>query len=172
MIAARTLLIGPVGMPLPLAAAGFTQTYATIRGGSLLRLADGSGLQQSRWRKLSTTVSGSGILPAPLAALDWDAPLILGCVAPRGIWTAGAPVELPAARRADVAPFALAAVGAGMVRASIEVAAGVATIAPVAGATGYCVYYYPQLTVVSAGPMERFDVFERVAGFDVEFEEV
>lgn len=169
---AHPLLIGPVGMPWPLVLDGLTQTYAPVRGGSLLRLADGAGLQQSRWRKLSTTVSGSGILPAPLAALDWDAPLTLGCIAARGVQTGGAPVTLPDTRRTDTPPFALAVVGDQLIRTPLAMVGDVATPTAMAGASSYFVYYYPLLTVTSNGPLDRWDRFTATASWDIEFEEI
>jgi hypothetical protein len=168
------LIIAGVPVPLALSAEGLTQRYDALGGGAILRLADGTGIRQHRWRRLATTVAGSGILPAALAGIDWDAPLLLGCIASRALHTSGAPVALPAARRADAPVFALAVLDGGYLLRPTPVALDedLASVTPVPGAVAYQVHYYPLLTVLSDGPRETWDALGAAAGWELRCEEV
>lgn len=163
------------GLVLPAHAVGkIVQEYSPIGGFSTMRLGAGTAIRQARWRKLATTLSASGLIPPGTAAINWDLPVVLGCVEPRSIQSVSPVITLPAARRSDAAPYALAVADDGRkLRATpVSVAGDVATLDVIAGASAYLVYYYPLLTVLSDGPTERFDAQECISGWDLQAEEV
>mgnify|MGYP005751698733 CR=1 FL=1 len=168
------LTIAGCAVPVAICDEGLTQRYEPLGGGATLRLADGSAIRQVRWRRLATTIAGTGILPAALAGIDWDQPVVLGCIASRAVHTTGAPVALPVARRLDAPVFALAHLAGGdsLRPVAVNVEADVATVTPLAGATAYQVHYYPLLTVFSQGPRETWDGVGAVAGWELVCEEV
>ena len=60
------------GVRLPLAAAGVvSQSYEDFGGFGVLRLGLGAAVHQQAWRRVRTTLSASGWVPAGLDALDW-----------------------------------------------------------------------------------------------------
>lgn len=163
------------GIRLPMGAAGeITQTYSPLGGFSTMRLGAGAAVQQKRWRKVATTLSASGHVPPGLDAIDWDAPVTLGCVQARAIQSASNVVTLPTVRRTDAAPYGFAVMDAGqhLLRTEVTVVGDVATLAPVSGAVAYVVHYYPLLTVVTDGPGLSFDAGTCVASWDLQAEEV
>lgn len=166
------------GRPVALALYADTmrQTYRRLGGAGLLRMGDGSGVLQTRWSRLATALIGGGVLPAPLAAIDEGVPLLLGCIAPRAVHcpAPAAPVAtLPAARRTDAAPFALAALPGGQLRpAALTLVGDVATVALVAGAVAYQVCYYPLLTVACTDVRETWSPLDGAAQWEMDFEEV
>lgn len=161
------------GLALPLASAGeIEQSYAQIGGFSVLRMADGSAVPQKRWRKLATTLQATGLLPPGLAAVNWDAPVTLGCVGSRAIQSASTTIALPAARRTDAPPYAFAVLAGARVQPTpVDVTEDVASVTAVTGAVGYVVHYYPLLTVLSPGPQERYDALGAVASWTLDAEE-
>ena len=175
MIAHHTLVVDGIAVPIGVLGEALTQTYQDVEGGAaVLRMGDGTALVQSRWRRCMTTIAAAGVLPVQLAAVNWRAPVVLGCVGPRGVAAAGLTAALPAARRADTRVFAVAVRPDGELRpTAVTVAGDTATVTEQAGALGYIVYYYPQLTVVSArGARERYDTIAGAASWEIELEEV
>ena len=164
------------GIPLSFEATrDVDQTYEPIGGIATLRFANGAALRQARWRRLRTTITASGPLPAALAAVDWDSPVTLGCIGPRGITQAGNVFTLPAARRADAGAevFAHALLANGTSQAaSVALVGHVATVTPVSGAIGYTCYWHPLITVLSDGPRERFDLTQGGGGWEITAEEI
>jgi len=74
------------------------------------------------------------------------------------VMTDGASVNLPAARRTDLAPFCIAILERGqMVPCGIVVDGDLATPVPVAGAEQYCIQYFPIFEVWAMRPRSSFD---------------
>ena len=146
----------------------FTQGYEPLGGTARLRLMSGAAVQQVWWRKLRTTLSGAGWWPSGLEGLDYDSALTLLCAAPRTLLSASNVIALPAARRTDTGympvgharlPGAGTEVGGGeLVRTVVGVVDHVATLSPVAGATGYQVAYWPALSVLADPPALEADL--------------
>ena len=146
----------------------FAQTYESLGGVVVLRMMSGAAVQQVGWRRLSTTLSGAGWWPSGLESLNYDDPLTLWCGGPMIILSASNVIALPSARRTDAGytPVGHArkvggttAVGGGeLVATPLSIVADVATLTPVAGATGYQVAYWPVLTVIARPPSMEADL--------------
>lgn len=159
--------LGGVVVPIE-SALDFSQTYEPLGGVARLRMMSGALVQQVGWRKLRTTLSGAGWWPSGLEGLDYDSALSLLCAAPRAILSASNVIALPAARRTDAGytPIGHArlsggatAVGGGeLVPTPLTIAADVATLTAVAGATGYQVAYWPVLSVLADPPTMEADL--------------
>lgn len=156
------LVIGDITVPL-LASAQPSQGYAELRAASLRRAADGTAIAQCAWGgKLKTSIQCEGLIPPALQSINWGEPVTVKCIAARELQiTAPAlSVTLPAARRPDTPPTAFALLPNGRWReTAVTVAANLATVTAVTGATGYRVRYYPQLICYSAtltGPVESW----------------
>ena len=170
----RTLELG--GLVLPVGAAHeLEQTYEPFGGWALLRMMSGAGIKQTHWAKLRTKVSGGGVAPPGLQALDYSAPMTLKCAAVRAIASASNVIVLPAARRTDTGyePYGLAQLSGGdLVYASCSLAGDTATLGIVAGAVAYLAHYWPQLTVIADPPAEHMDVRGAAPGWDLTAEEL
>ena len=117
-------------------------------------------------------MSEARFLPA-LSALDIDTPQVIQCIAPRSIHSALPAVALPAARRADVAPYGFAVMPNGLMRRTGgTLAGGTLTLDAVAGAVSYVARYWPELTVLVMTLTEHLDVRGAVAGWDLTAEEI
>ena len=104
------LKIGALAIPNR-AALDIEQTYETIGGETLLRTVSGAAIKQETWRRLRTTISGGGWLPAGLETIDTSTTQTVACLVPRAlIADASRQATLPVGRRADAGhlPFALA----------------------------------------------------------------
>jgi hypothetical protein len=144
------LKIGSIDIPL-LAALDIEQTYDPIGGETVLRTIGGTGIKQTTWQKLRTSISGSGWIPAGLASLDTTAQQVIGCIVPRAVPCVFATRQatLPAARRSDSGhiPWGLAIMADNaVVVTTASLAGNVATVASVAGAVAYQALYLPSLT--------------------------
>lgn len=166
------LIIGGLRLPLRVGAE-VQQAYEEFGGFTVLRLGAGAAVPQQAWRKLRTTLSGRGIAPPGLSALNWSAPVTLACVDGRSIQSATNVITLPAARRVDAPPYGWAITPAGMLMpTAVSVAGNTATLQPVAGAVGYQVVWYPLLTVIAiAGVRSTWDAVGAVAGWEIVMEE-
>lgn len=167
------LWLGGVRVPLH-SVLDFEQSYSTIEGGRVLRMTDGAAVKTVHWRRISTTVSASGWIPPGLLALDYDAPLVMRCAAPRSIVTTATVVTLPAARRSDAGqePYAEALVDGLWQPTDVDIAGDTATITAVPGAGAYRVSYYPELTVFASSPEESGDLARADYRWSIEAEEV
>lgn len=144
----RTLELG--GLVIPVQAAGdIEQTFEPLGGSTLHRMLDGSALKQTHWRKIKTRITGSGWVPPGLAGLDYDAQLVLKSCAARSLQAVGNVITVPAARRTDTGyePTGYAIVGGRYVSTPLVLVTNTATLTVVAGAQGYGVRYWPQITV-------------------------
>jgi len=152
----------------------FKQTYRMVGGATTHRMLNGAGIKQTHWTKLATTISGDGIVPPGLAAVDWSVPIEIRCVAPRSITSTTTSATLPAARRSDFANAvkACAIVGGNLRPTTVSVAGDVATAAAVAGASGYQFAYFPKLYFHSDGVEESANVAESDFGWSLMAEEI
>lgn len=95
------LKIGNVEIPTR-AGIDLEQTYTPIGGETILRTLNGTGIKQSTWAKLRTTISGGGWSPTGLSLLDTTVPQSIACIMPRAVIAdANRQATLPAARRGD-----------------------------------------------------------------------
>lgn len=149
------------------------QSYQAFGGSSELRMASGRGHKQTHWRKTSTSISATGHLDPALESLDYSRPLELLCVAPKWVGGTGLVYELPDAeqRRPDVAPWAIAMVGAGYVDAALVLNGSVATLSAVAGARSYRVGWLPRLMVLTDGPVTDTDDSSELVDWSIEARE-
>ncbi len=140
------------------AALDLDQTYETIGGETLLRTVSGAAIRQETWRRLRTTLSGGGWLPAGLETINTSTTQTVACIVPRAlIADASRQATLPAGRRADAGhlPFALALMAFGdAVNTPVTMAGNVATADAVSGAIGYQILYFPLLTCWVQRPTE------------------
>jgi hypothetical protein len=164
------LIIG--GAEFPLEVFPISQTYSQISGSSLLRMMDGTGLPQTSWRKLSTSISGSGWAPAALAGIAWPTTVEISCIEPRSIHSASNVATIPAARRSDWAVVCRAVVAGRLVETPVVVVTNTATATAVSGATSYQFHYMPKATFYSKGPTEPLDMQTGTYSWQLDAEEV
>lgn len=162
------------GVQVPLAAGlDLQQSYEPIGGWTLLRMMNGAAIKQQHWQKLRTSVSGEGWIPEGLQALDYSAAMTLKCVAPRALASASNVIVLPAARRADAAPFGFVVMADGSLRDTPgSLAVDTFTLTVVSGAVRYVAHYYPQLSVMAEPPRTRYALAGGIAGWSLDAEEV
>ncbi len=125
------------------------QSLSPVPSRTIRRLQNGAAVSMANFRKLQTTITGSGFYPAGLDAVDWLQPITVHCVQRQSIRSASNIIALPTARRTDsgYTPDAGAIVGGELVPSPVSITDHVATITPVAAATGYLVQYFPILTI-------------------------
>ena len=128
----------------------FDQDYRDVEIVSFRRTADNTGILRALGdAKLATVISGKGWMPQPLSGLSKGSTHVIGCAMPRGAESASNVVSLPVARRSDAGhePYAFAVVAGELVETTITgIVADEATCATVSGASGYVVYYFPEIT--------------------------
>lgn len=170
----RTFELG--GVVVPVHAAGDVEVAFEDIGGFTwppLRMMNGAAIVQQHWRRLRVRAGGSGIVPAGLAGLDYTARHTLRSSATRAVQAAGSVIAVPAARRTDTgyAPRGYAVVDGRYYATPIDLVGDTATLTAVAGASGYGVIYFPELTVYA-----RFSQGASAAGarhsWEIEAEEV
>jgi hypothetical protein len=157
-MAIRTFQLGTVAVPLH-ARYTLEQSYEPRRAVWQPRLASGSMIQRTRWSgKLATTVRGAGRAPAGLMSLDYTATMSMYCIAGRAISSTSRTITLPTTRRTDTGatPIGRAWVGDEWYDTTLSIAANVATLSAVSGATLYQVVYWPLLTVYAQPPTEEW----------------
>ncbi|RLA21061.1 MAG: hypothetical protein DRQ61_09030 [Gammaproteobacteria bacterium] len=155
----------------------FNQDYEALSSETWppLRFMNGSGVKQTAWSgKLRTVLTGAGWMPAGLDGLDYSATMVLKCAGPRGISSASNAITIPSARRSDTgfAPYGYAIVGGKRVDSPVGLAGNVATVTSVSGATGYGVYYYPQMTVSAQAPRTTGNLVTGDFSWSLEAEEI
>jgi len=145
------LIIGSIEVPLESRGA-FNQEYEDINGQTFRRTADGSGVLRSLWTgKVRTLISGDGWAPSAFENIDAGTTHVIKCAMTRAASSATTSVTLPAARRSDAGhtPIGFALVDDTLVETPITgIVANVATLTAVAGADGYRVHYFPEITAV------------------------
>lgn len=132
----------------PVAGFEVRQTLDPIEAKTILRTLNGTGIQQSRWKKLQSTITGAGWLPDGLDALNTDNAVAVSCIEPLSVASASNIITIPRACRSDspYAPQGAAIVDGQLVQTPLTLAGSVATLMAVAGATQYHVVYYPVIT--------------------------
>lgn len=142
------------GIPVPIEAGSATARHAyrqALRKTDLL-MADGSTRRQiyaGSQEKLVVELSAEGMpAPAGLTSLDPALTYVLRCGAPRTLAALSNVIALPLNRRTDAgySPRGWAILNGHRVSTPCNVAADTATLDPVAGATGYAVDYWPEIT--------------------------
>lgn len=148
----RTFEIG--GIVVPVQAAGDMSVEFSKFGGVTwppIRMLNGAGYVQEHWIKLRVRVSGGGIVPPGLSGLSRSAQYVLKSPSTLSVDGATNVITVPSARRVDTGyePRGYAVVGSKYVPTALSMVGDVATLVTVAGATGYGVLYWPQLTVLA-----------------------
>lgn len=154
-------------------ALNYSQDYSYIESSSLVRFMNGRGFKSVNWTKISTTLSGSGILPIGISQLDYTGEIVLRCGAPRSIMAVGNVIAMPPYRvdndgnptttaeyREDdiYSPTGLAWVNGFWQPTPVAIAGNVATMTTVAGASRYMVQYFPELVMLfPERPSESYD---------------
>lgn len=170
---AKTLELGSVVVPL-WASMQIRQRFWLLGGATTLRMMNGAGKQQTHWRRLATTISGAGNIPAGLDELDYRQPLTLKCVAQRSITAAGNVITIPSARRSDAGhlPHGFAESAGGVLTPTpVALAGNVATLTPVVGAARYTVLWFPQFSVFATPPAGDVDTGNASFGWELNAEE-
>ncbi|MCP5428546.1 MAG: hypothetical protein H6966_09810 [Chromatiaceae bacterium] len=137
----------------PEAGARFFQSYVNRRVSTDHLMGDGSISRQTLAGtdgKLTTRITGRGIIPLGLQGIDTKIPQTLKCSAPLSVASASNVIDIPAARRGDSgyepAGFAIVGGRRGIHVNSDERRSG--DPGGVSGATAYYVTYYPQITAL------------------------
>ena len=159
-----------------LAGLDLEQTYEIIGGETILRTINGTGIKQSTWSKLRTTISGGGWLPPGLATLDATTQQTVACFVPRAIpCDVNRQATLPAARRSDTGytPWAVALMPDGSAQeTAVSIQSNVATATAVNGALGYQVNYLPSFTAWVSRPSESGNRGDATYRWEIIAEEV
>jgi hypothetical protein len=171
----KTFILGGLSLPFE-AHLELGQTYEIEEQSAIIRRADGSAGKQTAWSgKLKTRLTGSGWVPPGFDLLDYDNALEMSCIAARSVVSQDRVITIPAARRSDSGfePYAQANVAGGLVDATIAGTAGdVITIAPVADAQFYAVFYYPKIQVFASLPTQRHDAISDTYRWELEAREI
>ncbi len=126
-----------------------TQTYEVVGGQATRRMASGLAIRQTYWLRLKSTISGQGILPPGLDAIDNTQPQEVSCAVKRSITSTSNTILLPSARRTDslATPEGFANVNGIWKRTSIAIDGNnIATLTAINGASAYMVQYFPKIT--------------------------
>lgn len=165
------LIIGGVTIPR-LAGLELTQEYGDVVSEAWHRMGSGTLEVQENWAKRSTTISGSGWIPAAFGSIDFSADLVIQCIALEAVQGAGNVLTVPAARRTDVAPYGFALVAGREVPTPLVMAGDVATLTAVTGAELYLVKYYPTITCRAKRPRRGASRNNATYTWSLEAEEV
>lgn len=160
------------GVPIVLHAGPPAQSDSPVLGESLVRLALGSLVKMSHFKKAGGSISGSGWMPPGLDGLDYDHQLELRLTAHESISGVGLVYALTGTPRPDVAPWALALVGDELESASCTLSGSSVTVAPVAGASRYYVQWMPVYTVFANKPVKSVDPATNTWTWQLDWQEV
>jgi hypothetical protein len=150
-MAMPNLIIGGVTIP-HLAALEMTQEYSEVASVAEHRMGDGSLKIQRNWAKKGTTISGSGWIPAAFDSVDWEADVVIKCIAPEAVQGASNVLTIPTSRRDDTSVWGVAIVSGREVPTSVSMAGDTATLGAVSGASLYIARYYPMYTMRARPP--------------------
>lgn len=152
----------------------FNQTYELIGGSVTQRMQSGKAVKQTHFRKLRTTLSGQGWVPAGLDGLDYNNPVVLKCALPRSIGSVSNQFTIPAERRQDagfeVKGYAL--IGSELIETAFTLNANIAVLNSVMGASSYQVHYYPEIIVFAEPPQTQGNVSDAEFSWSLICEEV
>ena len=151
----------------------YSQTFENIGGNILHRTLDGTGVKQTNWSKIKTTLSGSGGLPLGFTSLDYSGVITMKCGVQRSVTSASNVIAIPAGRRADsgYTPVAKKRVDGFFVDAVVSMVGNTATVTLDAAAEAYMVLYFPEINVFMNDPSESFDVGAASTGWSITAEE-
>ncbi len=166
-----SIKIGSIVIPY---SSGFDvrQTYEEIEAKTTLRTRSGAAILQSRWKRLKSTISGSGWNPAALDGIDKTIMQDVYCVEPLSVYGATVSITIPHSYRTDAEyiPQGAALVDGDIVATPVSLSGQTATLTAVAGATQYQVNYYPiitgVLTITKSG-----DIDNQVRGWTIQVEQ-
>jgi len=166
-----SLIIAGLSIPIQ---AGFSlrQTLDPIESKTLLRTKNGGGILQTRWKKLGSTISGSGWLPEGLDAINIGAAISISCIEPLSVASASNIITIPRAFRSDAnyTPQGAAVVDSQLMPTPLSLVGSVATLTPVVGAVQYHVVYHPIITgFVTIS--RQFDQAQQLHSWTIDIEE-
>jgi len=166
------LIIGGVTIPR-LAGLDLSQEYGEVVSEAWHRMGDGTLEVQENWSaKRSTTISGSGWIPAAFSSIAFNTDLEISCIAPEAVQGATTTLIVPAARRSDAGPYGFAIVNGREVPTPLSLAANTATLSAVTGASLYIVKYYPKFTARFKRPRRGLSRGDATYSWSLEAEEV
>ncbi|MNZ22482.1 hypothetical protein D3C78_395740 [compost metagenome] len=145
------------GVPIVLHAGAPVQSYEPLGGVSTVRLHGGAAVKMRHWRRTAISISGTGWMNPGLDGLDYDSALELRCTHPQSITSASTTIAITGTPRPDVAPWSHALVDGQWVPTPCSIAAGVATLTPVAGAELYQLLWMPMFMVFMEKPPTGLD---------------
>lgn len=149
------------------------QSYEDIGGYTVHRMMNGAGVKQTHWLKIRTTISGEGMLPSGINALDVGQPLLLKSFKAMAVPSVSNVINIPPNRRSDVPITAVAILDTDYPKKSpVNVVGDVATVDVVAGAKLYLVLYYPEITVFANPVQVDGDRNESTWSWSIDCEEV
>ncbi len=151
--------LGGISIPIQ-AGLEFSQTYEPIGGSVLQRMQSGRAIKQTHYKKLRTSLSGQGWVPAGLDGLEYSQPLILKCAAPRSISSESNQIVIPSCRRTDEGfePKGNALVKGHLIETSLVMQENIAILELVRYALTYQVHYYPQILVFAEPPQIQTNI--------------
>ncbi|WP_287030057.1 hypothetical protein [Pseudomonas sp. UBA6310] len=140
------------GIPLSVYSGAPDQSGEPLEGATLVRMSEGAGVKMSHWGKAAGSISGQGLLPLGLDALDYGSSLELRLTMPKSIASESPIVTLTTACRPDRSPWAYALVDGDWKRTPCALAGDVATATEVPGAERYLVQWMPMYQVFASEP--------------------
>lgn len=165
-------LITLSGVPIVLHAGAPDQSDAPLLGASVVRLSGGEGVKMTHWGKAAGTISGQGWMPPGLDGLDYSQPLELRLTAQECIVGQTLGYTLTSNPRPDVAPWAMALVGADWVSTGCALSGRVAVAEQVPDATLYMIQWMPVYNVFASKPPKSQSAAQANFGWSIAWEEV
>lgn len=164
------LMLG--GVPIVLHAGAPDLSAEGVEGASTVRMSQGALVKMTHWTgKARGSISGNGWMPPGLDGLDYSQELELRSTQPETVTTPAYSAALSSEPRPDYAPWALALLGREWVRTACSYTAGVATAAPVPGATLYAFYWLPVYQVFATKPAKGLSTSEAAHSWTLAWEQ-
>jgi hypothetical protein len=166
-----SLVIDSIALPDD-AAFSVRQTLDFIQARTLRRSMSGALTIQSRYLKLTSTITGSGWIPDGLDGLDLGITHIVKCIQSLSVFAAANVITIPRAYRSDgdYVPQGVAIVAGASVVTPAVIVGNVATLTTVSGASAYGVVYYP-IMEGAINISRQFDDENQLGSWSVEVEE-
>ena len=155
-------------------ALSYSQSYETVGGVVVHRMLDGTGVRQSNWSKLRTSLSGNGGMPLGFSGLDYTQVLTLKCGAQRAITSLSNVIVVPSEHRVDSGylPVGRKRIEGLYEAAEVSVAGNTITVTTDAAADSYMVQYFPQIQVIMNDPAESFDWGDNSSSWSLTAEQI
>jgi hypothetical protein len=163
--------IGGIPIELPQAVNLSMDTPAPSGGFTDLRMGSGAPRRIARWARIKSTISFDGYLPAGLSDLDWTIPQTVQYPMPRSAYSTTNEKELPANRRTDCPPEAVAWVGGFPRPTPVTMNVNMAVASPFSNATGYTFSWWPEFSALVT-ISESGDRTKGTFQYHIEIEEV